>query len=87
VTKIIKFPGPKVDSEVRTLLAASNDLDDAIIQLMESGLTPPMAVGLLANRLGNLLRIMDDRDKLLDAVTDTLWSAALRVAEDEPVGN
>lgn len=68
MAKIIKFPKQKRhDQAVLKLKDLSDRLDDVILgALAQEGIDPKDVAGLLAHRLGSLMRPMSQKDRLWD---------------------
>ena len=71
MAQIISFPGPnKIDIEAKKLLDISNEIDNIVLKhLMDGEFEPYEVAGLLAHRLGNLLKHMDPEEK------EAVWQA------------
>lgn len=78
MAKVIKFPSrrPEQNKNIIKLKNASDNIDSVIIGcLNDPGLDPKEVAGLLAHRLGALLKNMDKKDKL--------WSVYRKVVEKQ----
>lgn len=66
--KVIQFPGPgRQDTEAERLMEISGEIDAVILDHLERGdIHPRDLAGLLAHRLGTLMRHIDEKDKLWD---------------------
>lgn len=80
MSKVIKFPSrrrERDDPEVLKLLGVSQKIDAIVIEaLHESGLKPRDVAGVLAHRLGSLMRQLDEKDKLWDVCERVLKKQA-----------
>lgn len=65
MAKIIKFPKEqRVSKQIQTLKRISDDIDKIIVSaLITDGVDPHELAGLMAHRLGSLLRGFDDKSK------------------------
>lgn len=65
MAKVIDFPTEKrMSKQIKTLKRISDDIDGIVIQaLVEEGVDPHELAGLMAHRLGSLLRGFDDKTK------------------------
>ena len=82
MAKIIKFPaqgaskGPTITNSIIKLKNASDAIDGVIIGcLQDPTLDPKEVAGILAHRLGALIKNMDQKEKL--------WQIYQRVAEKQ----
>lgn len=78
MAKVIKFPGrgAALNSTIIKLKNASDDIDSVIIGcLNDPSLDPKEIAGLLAHRLGALLKNMDEKEKL--------WQVYRKVTEKQ----
>lgn len=86
MAKIINFPGKtKLDIEAQKMLDVSNEIDNIVLKHLTNGdFQPHEVAGLMAHRLGNLLKHMTPEEKEL------AWKACIEVlnkqAEIEDVG-
>ena len=63
--EIIQFPKTKhVDSNIRKLKQISDELDEVLIKALEDDVDTNELSGLLAHRLGTLMRNVDEKSKL-----------------------
>jgi len=80
---IIKFPKRKIEPKVRDMMNLSNSIDMAFHSYLECGGTVRHAVGLMANRLGELIRAstrnLNECDRLPEA--EELYGVATKVIE------
>ena len=87
--KVIQFPTkqPKsksssrteqaVDTEALRLMQVSDELDAVILKYVESGAVDPRDLaGLMAHRLGTLMRHLDQKSKLWDVCQRVLKAQA-----------
>lgn len=77
--KVIKFPGhkPLVDKEALKMLKVSDELDAVILRNLSDGnLTPKEMAGLLAHRLGTLMRTLDEKSKLMSVCEEVMKKQA-----------
>jgi hypothetical protein len=62
---IIQFPkGRRLDSNILKLKAISDQLDQILISALEDDVDTHELSGLVAHRLGNLMRNVDEKTKL-----------------------
>jgi len=70
--KLIQFPRKKMDPDARELLDLAEAIDKVIRSYLINGGTVRKAVGMLANRLGELTRAnyrtLPEREELLDLI-------------------
>ena len=70
--KLIQFPRKKMDPDARELLDLAEAIDKVIRSYLINGGTVRKAVGMLANRLGELTRAnyrtLPEREELLDHI-------------------
>ena len=67
--KVIDFPKPKptVDPEIVKLKEVSDSLDEVILNaVLEKQVDPREVAGLLAHRLGSIMRKLESKDDLWD---------------------
>ena len=87
--KIIQFPTKQLkaklnvrseqtlDTEALRLMQVSDELDAVILKYIESGAVDPRDLaGLMAHRLGTLMRHLDQKSKLWDVCQKVLKSQA-----------
>ncbi len=78
MAKIIKFPAAKAfPPEVRQLKELSDQIDEVVLNAIRSGVDPNEVAGLLAHRLGTLLRGVDTKTKLWDVCEKVLKRQAI----------
>lgn len=71
-----KSPGA-VDTEALRLMQVSDELDAVILKYIEAGTVDPRDLaGLMAHRLGTLMRHLDQKSKLWDVCERVLKSQA-----------
>ncbi len=65
MAKVIDFPKKsQLDRTVKRLKQVSDDIDSIIIAALEEGVEPRDLSGVLAHRLGSLMRNIDEKSKL-----------------------
>ncbi len=71
---VIQFPTrDKEDEAIHMLLKISDEIDEVILRHIDSGEVDPKDVaGLLAHRLGTLMRSVDEKTKLWDVCEKVL---------------
>ncbi|MCX6105872.1 MAG: hypothetical protein NTY08_08595 [Proteobacteria bacterium] len=76
--KVIKFPEQnRRDAEVQKLLKIADEIDAVIINHLRSGDVQPREIaGLLAHRLGTLMRHVEQKDLLWDVCEKVAKSQA-----------
>jgi len=63
--EVIQFPkNQHVDSNIRRLKEISDELDEVLIRALETDIDTNELSGLLAHRLGTLMRNADEKTKL-----------------------
>ena len=77
VERVPKAPAPSGDDEARRLMAVASEIDAVILQHLEAGdVDPRDLAGLLAHRLGTLMRHLDQKSKLWDVCEKVLKGQA-----------
>jgi hypothetical protein len=76
--KVIQFPASqKTDTEAVKLIKIADEIDAVILKHLDSGAIDPRDIaGLLAHRLGTLMRHMDQKGKLWDVCEKVLKAQA-----------
>jgi hypothetical protein len=64
--KIINFPDRRYDQNIAKLKDISDSMDKIIIEAVSNGMDPNEVAGILAHRLGALMRNMEQKSKLWD---------------------
>ena len=63
-----KLAAPEADSEARRLMRIADEIDSVILKHLDAGEVDPRDLaGLIAHRLGTLMRHLDHKSKLWDA--------------------
>lgn len=80
MAKVIQFPKTanqeKKEKEIETLKLVSDQLDDVILEaILEKNLDPKEVAGIIAHRLGSLMRKLESKDDL--------WDVCERVAKKQ----
>jgi hypothetical protein len=82
MAKILKFnKKPEIDPKTANLLAVSDDIDTLMAEaIFDHELDPKDVAGLLAHRLGSLIRQVegDDRDKLIAICKEVMMRQATK---------
>lgn len=83
VIQFPKKPESRLTQEAHKLMNLANELDAVILHHLGSGdLDPYDVAGVLAHRLGNLMRTVDEKSKLWDVCSKVArQQAALEQAE------
>lgn len=78
MAKVIRFPGKrKDDPEILKLLELSNRIDEVLVDaLQDPDLKPRDVAGVLAHRLGTVMRQIDEKNKLWDVCQKVLKKQA-----------
>lgn len=78
MAKIIKFPEQKrIDAEAERLLQVADEIDAVIVNHLRDGqIDPRELAGVLAHRLGTLMRHIDQKSVLWDFCEKVLKSQA-----------
>ncbi len=78
MAKIIKFPEQKrIDTEAERLLQVADEIDAVIVNHLRDGqIDPRELAGVLAHRLGTLMRHIDQKSVLWDFCEKVLKSQA-----------
>lgn len=76
--KVVQFPSREPqDTEAIRLMRIADELDQVILKHLDLGdIDPRDLAGLVAHRLGTLMRHLDQKDKLWDACEKVLKSQA-----------
>ncbi len=75
---IIKFPTKQAfPPEVRQLKDLSDQIDSLVLAAIDKGIDPNEVAGLLAHRLGTLLRGVNTKSKLWDVCEKVLKKQAI----------
>ena len=76
--KVIEFPGRGVqESEARRLMRVADEIDAVILKHLDQGeIDPRDLAGLIAHRLGTLMRHLDQKSKLWDVCEKVLKAQA-----------
>jgi hypothetical protein len=76
--KVIPFPAKEQeDEEIMKMLRISDEIDDVILKHLNGGaIDPKDLAGLLAHRLGTLMRSIDEKSKLWDVCQRVLKKQA-----------
>jgi hypothetical protein len=77
--KVIQFPAKSAtDSDAAKLLKIADEIDAVILRNLDIGVVDARDIaGLLAHRLGTLMRHMDQKDKLWDVCEKVLKTQAV----------
>lgn len=75
---LVKFPQKKSEERaMKHLLEISNEIDDIIVRAVTAdGVKPRDLAGILAHRLGALMRHVEGKDKLLDVCEQVMKKQA-----------
>jgi hypothetical protein len=76
--KLIQFPGREAqDREAKRLMRIADEIDAVILKHLDSGEVDPRDLaGLIAHRLGTLMRHLDQKSKLWDVCEKVLKAQA-----------
>jgi hypothetical protein len=75
--KVIQFPAKAPDEQTRRLLEIANEIDDIIVRHLKDGdIEARDLAGLMAHRLGTLMRHIDQKGKLWDVCEKVLKAQA-----------
>jgi len=77
--KVIQFPAKVAsDSDAAKLIKIADEIDSVILKNLDLGVVDARDIaGLLAHRLGTLMRHMDQKDKLWDVCEKVLKTQAV----------
>jgi hypothetical protein len=77
MAKVIQFPARAADTEAKRLMRIADEIDAVILKHLEAGEVDPRDLaGLLAHRLGTLMRHLDQKNKLWDVCEKVLKAQA-----------